>query len=98
MPLSAPQKKRLRGLGHKLKPVVTIGSGGLTASVLDEFMRSIGHHELMKVKVTVGDREKRDRVLGQLSDKSAAQLLQRVGNVGLFLKLRTKDSKIRPQI
>jgi RNA-binding protein len=98
MQLSESQKKRLRGLGHKLKPVVTIGSGGLTASVLEEFIRSINHHELMKARINAGDRDERDRVIEQLSKESEAQLLQRVGNVGLFLKLRKKDSKLRSQI
>ena len=98
MQLSESQKKKLRGLGHRLKPVVTIGSGGLTASVLEEFIRSINHHELMKARVSVGDRDERDRLIEQLSKESDAQLLQRVGNVGLFLKLRKKDSKLRSQI
>lgn len=98
MQISESQKKRLRGLGHKLKPVVTIGAGGLTASVLEEFIRSIDHHELMKARVNAGDREERDRILEQLCKQADSQLVQRVGNVGLFLKLRKKDSKIRPQL
>lgn len=98
MQLTESQKKKLRGLGHKLKPVVTVGSGGLTDAVLEEFMRSIDHHELMKAKVSVGDRNERDLIFERLSNASDAQLLQRVGNVGLFLKLRGKDSRLRSQI
>lgn len=98
MQLSESQKKGLRGLGHKLKPVVTVGSGGLTDSVLEEFIRSIDHHELMKAKVNAGNRDERDRILEQLGNAANAQLLQRVGNVGLFLKLREKDSNLRSQL
>ncbi len=94
MQLSESQKKKLRGLGHQLKPVVTIGSSGLTESVLEEFIRSLNHHELMKVKVNAGDRDERDQLLNKLCEESGALLLQRVGNIGLFLKLRKKDSKL----
>ena len=98
MQLSESQKKRLRGLGHKLKPVVTIGSAGLTTSVLEEFIQSIEYHELMKVKINVGDRDERDRILVELCDKGHAQMIQRVGNVGLFLKPRQKDSKLSSRL
>ena len=74
MQLSESQKKRLRGLGHKLKPVVTIGTAGLTSSVLEEFTQSIGHHELMKVKISAGDRDERDRIVEQLCNDGQAQL------------------------
>lgn len=94
MQLTESQKKKLRGLGHQLKPVVTIGSSGLTASVLEEFILSLNHHELMKVKVNAGDRDERDQILKQLSEDTEAVLLQRVGNIGLFLKLRKKDSTL----
>ena len=35
-PLSTPERKRLRGIGHDLKPIVTIGDKGLTEGVLKE--------------------------------------------------------------
>lgn len=93
MPLTDEQKKRLRGLGHKLKPVVTVGAGGLSASLLEEFERSLMHHELMKVKVSVGEREERDRVIAALCEHSQAELVQRVGNIALLFLRRKKDSR-----
>jgi RNA-binding protein len=93
MNLNEEQKKRLRGLGHKLKPVIIVGAGGLSASLLEEFDRSLAHHELMKVKVNVGDREERDRIIAALCDHSHANLVQRVGNVALLFLRRKKDSR-----
>ncbi|HHH43435.1 MAG TPA: YhbY family RNA-binding protein [Gammaproteobacteria bacterium] len=93
MSLTEPQKKRLRGLGHKLKPVVTIGSGGLSDAVLDEFTRSLDHHELMKLKVNLGDREQRDAAIKQVCEHSGAQLIQRVGNIGLLFRKKKKGSR-----
>ena len=94
MHLSEHQKKTLRGLGHKLKPVVTVGNAGLTDPLLDEFRLSIDHHELMKIRINAGDRLERDRILAKLCDHVQATLVQRVGNTGLLLKLKQKDSRI----
>jgi len=92
MPLTEQQKKSLRGLGHQLKPVVMVGAGGLSASLLEEFDRSLAHHELMKVKVSVGDRGERDRVIAALCEHSQAELVQRVGNIALLFLRRPKNS------
>jgi len=93
MPLTEQQKKRLRGLGHKLKPVVTIGAGGISDTLLEELTRSLGHHELMKLKVNLGDRNKRDDAIQAVCEHSGAQLIQRVGNIGLLFKKKKKSSK-----
>ena len=93
MPLTEQQKKRLRGLGHKLKPVIIVGAGGISESLLEEFDRSLDHHELMKVKAKVGDRNKRNSVIQALCEHSGAEQIQRVGNIALLFKRKKKDSK-----
>ncbi len=92
MPLTDEQKKRLRGRGHALKPVILVGAGGLSAGLLEEFDRSLAHHELMKVKLAGGDRAARDAMIGQLCARSGATLIQRVGNTALLFLRRKKDS------
>jgi RNA-binding protein len=84
--LSEPQKKKLRGLGHKLKPIVTVGDAGLSDSLMKEFRSSLEHHELMKIRVRVGDRSARDSIIDQLCRDSGAELVQRIGNVALVYK------------
>jgi RNA-binding protein len=86
MTLSESQKKHLRGLGHALKPVVTVGDSGLSDSVLAEFESSLKHHELIKVRVRVGDRAARDEIIETLCSDSAANLIQRIGNVALLYR------------
>jgi RNA-binding protein len=93
MALTEQQKKTLRGLGHTLKPVILVGSGGLSRSLLEEFERSLEHHELMKVKVSAGDRTQRDALIAELCQHSGAELVQRVGNVGLLFRRRRNKSK-----
>lgn len=86
MDLSEHQKKYLRGLGHQLKPVISVGDSGLSESLLAEFDATLGHHELIKVKVRVGDRAARDEIIGQLCGDYNAVLVQRIGNVALLYR------------
>lgn len=94
MPLSEPQKKYLRGLGHKLKPVIMIGEAGLSESVLREFDATIAHHELIKVRVRSGDRQSRDETIERLCSQGAAELVTRIGNVALLYRRNEEAPRI----
>ena len=96
MSLSESQKKRLRGLGHALKPVVMIGDAGLSDAVAAEFLAALEHHELIKVRVKVGDREARDEVIRKLCSMSDAALVQRIGNMALLYRENPDKKAIKP--
>ena len=95
MKLSEAQKKFLRGLGHQLKPLIMVGDAGLSESLLAEYESTLSHHELIKVRVRVGDREARDAIISKLCDDSGATLVQRIGNVALLYRpnLKKKPEK-----
>ena len=95
MDLTERQKKLLRGLGHQLKPVLMVGDAGLTDGVLREFSATIAHHELIKVRVRVGDRKGRDQIVSELCERGGAALVSRVGNVALLYRRNEEDPKIR---
>ena len=92
--LTEHQKKYLRGMGHKLKPVVMVGDAGLSGSLLEEYERTLEHHELIKVKVRVGDREARDEIIARLCSDGGAELVQRIGNTALVYRKNTEKPKI----
>jgi len=93
MALSEAQKKYLRGLGHKLKPVVMIADGGLSDSVAKEFETALDHHELIKVSVRVGDRGVRQEIIGKLCEQGPAELVQRIGNMALLYRENPEKTK-----
>lgn len=98
MNLSESNKKYLRGLGHELKPLIMVGDAGLSESVLAEFESTLDHHELIKVRVRVGDRNARDEIIEELCSKSAAALIQRIGNIALLYRPNLKkkpDKRLR---
>lgn len=86
MNLSEHQKKFLRGLGHQLKPLIMVGEAGLSESLLAEFESTLDHHELIKVRVRVGDRDARNTIIDQLCAHGKAELVQRIGNVALLYR------------
>jgi RNA-binding protein len=86
MALSEAQKKYLRGLGHRLKPLIMVGDAGLTDSVLAEFESTLAHHELLKVRVRADDRQSRDAIIASLCGAGSAELVQRVGNIALLYR------------
>lgn len=94
MSLTDKQRRHLRSLGHGLKPVVLIGDKGLTEAVVREFDQSLEHHELMKIRVKVGDRDDRDRIIQAICERSGAELIQRVGNIALMYRPRARDARI----
>ena len=94
MGLSESQKKFLRGLGHQLKPVITIADAGLSDSLLKEFSSTIDHHELIKVRVRAGDRDVRDKIISDLCTKESADLVSRIGNVALVYRRNKEKPKI----
>jgi len=94
MPLSEKQKKHLRRLAHPQKPIVLLGNAGLTDNVTSELDRALLRHELVKVSARVGDRESRDQILATLAERTVSELVQRVGNIGIFYRKNNELAKI----
>src|SRR5512140_2177054 len=51
MALTTKQKQFLKGLAHSLAPVVRVGRGGVSESVIQETKNSLLAHELIKVRI-----------------------------------------------
>lgn len=85
VPLTQSQRRYLRGMCHDLKPVVMLGNKGVTDAVKTELGSTLDHHELVKVKLSGGDRDERQQQLDALLEATGAELVQQIGHVvGLF--------------
>lgn len=91
MPLSPKQRQRLKSLAHKLKPIVLIGSNGLTPTVNKEIDRALSDHELIKIRIQTLDRDLRRELFAQLSADNHAELVQVIGAIGVIY--RKKEEK-----
>ena len=94
MALSEKQKKHLRRLAHALNPIVMLGNAGLTDGVVSELERALTDHELVKVTARVGERTARDAALSALAARTLSELVQRIGNTGVFYRPRKNAPKI----
>ncbi|PJE79871.1 RNA-binding protein YhbY [invertebrate metagenome] len=86
MNLSTARKKHFRTVGHALKPVVTVADKGLTEGVINETLRALDDHELIKVKFAVGDRTVKQQMITELSQKTGAEVIQTIGHIALIFK------------
>lgn len=90
--LSIQERKRLRQIGHALNPVVMIGAQGLTENVVEETVRALNDHELIKVKVVAEDREQRAAFIDEIANATDAQIVQTIGKIVLLYKKAAKQN------
>jgi RNA-binding protein len=86
MSLSEQTRRELRARGHTLKPVVSIGNAGLSPAVMREIELSLAYHELMKIKISGGEREQRSDMIAQICEKLDAELVQAIGHIALIYR------------
>lgn len=84
--LANNQRRALRQRAHHLKPIVLLGQAGLTDAVLAEIELALDHHELIKVRVSGGDRDIRDAQVRAIVEQTGAALVQRIGNVAALYR------------
>ncbi|HFG6797240.1 RNA binding protein [Acinetobacter baumannii] len=91
--LSIHERKRLRQIGHVLNPVVMIGGQGLTDAVIEETLRALNDHELIKVKIAGEDREARAAVIDAIVEATGAEAVQKIGKIVLLYKKAAKQNQ-----
>lgn len=93
MPLTSRQIRYLRGLTHRLQPVVMIADKGLSENVLAEIEAALDHHELVKIRLRA-DRDCRKAMIRQISDLCGADAVQSIGQVASFFRRNPKKPVI----
>ena len=93
MTLSNKQKQFLKGQAHSLKPVVLLGSNGLTEGVVVEIQSALEIHELIKVKVPTDDRETKALIFEAIVRETGATKLQTIGH-NIVLYRQSVEKKI----
>ncbi|UCB55845.1 MAG: ribosome assembly RNA-binding protein YhbY [Thiotrichales bacterium] len=95
MSLSKNQIKFLKGRCHDLKPVVMLGQKGLTDAVLNELDIALDHHELIKVRLSVDDRDARKQITDDICQHCQAQLVQSIGKTVSIFRPNPKQPVIQ---
>jgi RNA-binding protein len=93
MNLNKKQIQHLKGLAHALKPVVLLGSNGLTEAVVAEIDYALGHHELIKIKIPTDDKEVKSLIVEAICRETNAIKIQVIGKT-LIIYRQSEERKI----
>jgi RNA-binding protein len=81
MQLTSKQRAFLRSRAHSLKPILQVGTEGVTDSLLQAVLEAFNTRELLKIKVLEGAPEKArataDRIVAALDDVHVPQTIGR---------------------
>lgn len=95
MELTGRQRRFLRSLGHRLKPVLTVGREGITDAILRQLETDLHAHELVKVRFGRGFEDEIDPAIDAMIASAGATLAGRVGRTALLYRARKTDPAIR---
>ena len=78
-----------------MKPVIWVGQNGLTESVTAELETALDHHELIKIKLRVGDRESRNKMVDDICQTTHCIKIQGIGSIVSIYRENEKRSNIK---
>jgi len=90
--LAGRQRRHLRALAHRLKPVVWSGKHGVTPELLGTVDRALGAHELIKVKF-VEHKERRRELASAIASGTGAAVAGVIGNVAILYREQPDPEK-----
>lgn len=94
MSLSPSQRRYLRSLAHDLKPVILLGAKGATEAVVKELDLALTHHELVKVKLSGGDKDERQEQIHFLAGGTGAENVQQIGHIVVLFRRNEDEPKL----
>jgi len=94
MALSSSQIRYLRSLAHDLSPVILLGNKGASESVTKELGLALNQHELVKVKLSGGDKDERQAQIAVLTEGTQAETIQQIGHVVVLFRRNIDEPKI----
>lgn len=92
--LSGKQRRYLRGLGHPLSAVVTVGKDGLTDAVAAALETALDDHELVKVRIGKNALVDRREAAAELARQTGSEVAQVLGSTILLYRARDEDPRI----
>jgi RNA-binding protein len=92
--LTGKQRSYLRALAHPLKPVVQIGQGGLTDSVVKAIDAALQTHELIKIRLLDDEAASASDIAPEVEQRTRAHVAQVIGKTLVVYRGRKKDPVI----
>jgi len=94
--LTPAERRALRAQAHPLRPVIMIGSAGLTPAVLKEIDIALKSLELIKIRVLGEDRGRREVLAGEICTALDASPVQQIGKMLVIFRPRPVEDRPKP--
>ncbi|AXI09522.1 ribosome assembly RNA-binding protein YhbY [Oceanobacillus zhaokaii] len=78
--LTGKQKRFLRSKAHHLKPIFQVGKEGVNENMVKQIGEALEKRELLKVSILQNCADDKNTVATQLSEGTAAEVVQIIGN------------------
>ena len=85
MPLTNPEKRKLKAEAQHLEPVVRVGKAGLTPPVLVSIEQALTSRQLIKIRFD-HERDERDVLAAEVATATGAALIMQVGKVAVYYR------------
>ena len=95
--LTGKQKRHLRALGHKLKPLIQIGKKDIEEALIAESKAALDFHELIKVKILESSNLDKHEASECLSEACQAEVAQILGKTFLLYRAAKTPVIILPK-
>ena len=96
-PLTSSQRKYLRAQAHHLKPLVMIGTKGLTDQVRDSVDLALKDHELIKVKF-IEFKEDKKAISQEIAKATQSEIAGIIGNIAILYRRHSDPAKRKIKI
>lgn len=95
--LTGKQKRHLRAMGNEMNPILQVGKGGITKTVITQTDEALEARELIKCRVLLNCLEEPKNVAELLAGHVQAELVQIIGrNFILFRPSKNKPVIVLP--
>ena len=95
--LTGKQKRHLRAMGNEMDPILQVGKGGITETVVTQTDQTLEARELIKCRVLQNCSEDPQSVADELAGQVQADLVQVIGrNFLLFRSSKNKPVIVLP--
>lgn len=91
--LTGKQKRHLRSMGNEMDPILQVGKGGVTETVVIQTNQTLEVRELIKCRALQNSPEDPKAVAAELAEQTGAELVQVIGRNFLLFK-QSKDKPV----
>ncbi|NLM96848.1 MAG: ribosome assembly RNA-binding protein YhbY [Halanaerobiaceae bacterium] len=89
--LNGKRRGYLRGQANKLNPIVQIGKEGISQGLVEQTLKALEDHELVKGRVLNNSSVDAREAANELAEKCEAEVIQVIGNVFVLFKRNNEN-------